>query len=64
MNRLNYVSDSRLSIASPTKRARRSVISPRAEIKREEETFRQIMRTPVPFGFFTMLSNAKHLSRL
>jgi hypothetical protein len=64
MNRLNYVSDSRLSIATPKKKARRPAISARAEIKREEETFRQIMRTPVPFGFFSMLSNAKHLSRL
>jgi hypothetical protein len=61
MNRLNHVSDSRLSIQTPAKRPRRPAATGRAEIKREEETFRQVMRTPVPFGFFTMLCNAKHL---
>ena len=70
MNRLNQITTSRFSsrsestVATNTSAPRQRKKNARAELKAEDEMFRQIIRTPVPMGFFSMLSNAKKLSPL
>ena len=65
MNRLNQITTDRFSARPQSPIAlRRTSNKARTEVKREDDVFRQIIRTPVPMGFFTMLSNAKKLSPL